>query len=62
MVMVTAGRSILVDNDDQIIKMRIWCKENSIKFSFYTEDPYANWCSFHFNNDEDLMAFKLRWI
>ena len=62
MVMVTVGQNILVDNDEQVVKMREWCRENSIRYSFYTEKPYASWCSFLFNNKEDLMAFKLRWL
>jgi len=62
MTMVFSKLNVVTDNDERIIKMKRWCKENSIRFSFYTEDPYANWCSFHFNNDEDLMAFKLRWL
>jgi len=61
MTMVISGQTIVVDNDDQIIKMKKWCDDNSIIFKFWTE-YYGHCCGFSFNNDEDVMAFKLRWI
>jgi len=61
MTMVTLGRTLILDNDDQVIKMKKWCKENSMEFGFWTE-YYGACCGFHFNNNIDVMAFKLRWV
>lgn len=62
MAIVTVERTVLVSNNDQVIKMRKWCKENSISFSFYTDEVYGAFCIFTFHNTADIMAFKLRWM
>ncbi len=60
--MVIIGRSMLVTNNEQVDKMKIWCRENSIIFDVLVDPAYAAWCSFKFIDEVDMMAFKLRWM
>ena len=53
---------MLVTNNEQVDKMKIWCRENSIIFDVLVDPAYAAWCSFKFIDEVDMMAFKLRWM
>jgi hypothetical protein len=45
-------------SDHEIYEIRRWCKENCID-KFYTSLLKNSW---EFEDDEDAMLFKLRWL
>ncbi len=62
---------VSIDGEKKFIDQAIkWCKENDIKWEKYEPIHEKNWIGreiikgfyFYFNNEEDAMAFKLRWI
>lgn len=65
MVTIISNQSAIMNysgNNKQIKNIKIWCEESSIHFKFVIEYPYENCCTFTFDNNIDLMAFKLRWV
>ena len=55
-----------IDNNEMYlcIEMRAWLAENDIshKLLFAHKDNYYFSAAIKFDNDEDAMAFKLRWL
>ena len=62
MTTVISNQSAVMDYNGQTKNIKIWCEENSIHFKFAVEYPYGHCCIFTFDNDIDLIAFKLRWL
>jgi hypothetical protein len=59
--MVDTTQDSHLNNNDTLLNVITWCKENVGKGRYYVVDHYSH-RTFYFRAEEDATLFTLRWV